>query len=847
MKRGMVVISVACYVTYLLPRNQSVVAQGQSCTMPSNPDTSGIDHIVFIMMENRSFDHFLGWLPNADGQQNLTYYNDAGTGFSTYHLTSYGAGSQSDPAHAYENLHNVDWYFNGYGPNLGWLKNGQNTSHVAIGYYNETDVGFLGQMARQYTALDGYFSSLLSQTWANRKFAHTGQTDRLDNSNWNVSSFATIWDRLLTAGRNVAYYVGDANGWCCIGSDYLSQWYGAKYRSGASNITKTYTQFLSDAQNGTLPDVSYVDPGTCDDHPGDCDILQGDNWINSTVSAVMKSPQWLNSAVVITFDEAGGFFDHVPPKWATAPNPAYRPCTSGGTCETDMDGNGRVPLGFRVPTVVISPFSVGRTASPTVNHLVYDHTSILKLIEWRWHLTNLTGRDGSSDVNNLACAINAPNLLVRPGFEEFAVPALAGPGWQSDSYRQTPAVSDRSQPHTGLQNGKCFSASSRDCGMIQNLAAPTTGTYTFSIYANSDRTGGLVGANVNGTGVASQNVQVRGTGNYGAPYVMTFSANAGDALVVWAYSPATPGTLVIDDSVLTVVPAAGNNILQRSGFEEYSVPALGPPGWLSDTYRQTPAVSDTTQPHSGTKEGMCSTSTYLDCGIIQTVTAPTTGYYTMTFYANASRTGALIGANVNGQLAKSTGVQVRGAGNYGAPYIMTFPANAGDSIVVWMYSPASPGWAVIDDVTLYQNLLQRPSFEEYSVPSLGPPGWLSDNYRQTPAVSSTSQPHSGAKHGLCSTSVSLDCGIIQNLTAPSTGTYTLSFYANADRTGALIGANVNWQLAVSTGVQVRGSGNYGDPYVMTFSANAGDAIVEWMYSPATPGSAMIDDVSLTRQ
>jgi hypothetical protein len=74
-----------------------------------------------------------------------------------------------------------------------------------------------------------------------------------------------------------------------------------------------------------------------------------------------------------------------------------------------------------------------------------------------------------------------------------------------------------------------------------------------------------------------------------------------------------------------------------------------------------------------------------------------------------------------------------------------------------------------------------------------------------------------------------------------------SFYANADRAGALIGANVNGQLANSTSVQIRGSGNYGDPYVMTFSANAGDTIEVWMYSPATPGSAMIDDVSLTRQ
>jgi hypothetical protein len=87
--------------------------------------------------------------------------------------------------------------------------------------------------------------------------------------------------------------------------------------------------------------------------------------------------------------------------------------------------------------------------------------------------------------------------------------------------------------------------------------------------------------------------------------------------------------------------------------------------------------------------------------------------------------------------------------------------------------------------------------------------------------------------------------MFQQLTAPTTGTYTLTFYANADRTGGLVGANRNQDPAASLPVQVRGFGTYGAPYTMTFTAVAGDTIYVWMYSPASPGYVVIDDVSLT--
>jgi hypothetical protein len=160
------------------------------------------------------------------------------------------------------------------------------------------------------------------------------------------------------------------------------------------------------------------------------------------------------------------------------------------------------------------------------------------------------------------------------------------------------------------------------------------------------------------------------------------------------------GTFYNFESV-TYTFGPGINLLQKPGFEEYTTPALGLPGWVSDTpFRETDAFSDTSQPYSGANNGACSTTAALDCGIYQEVTAPSTGTYMLTFYATADRDGGLIGADVNGALAISSPVEARGFRNYGAPYTMTFQATAGDRIRVWMYSPAMPGFVVIDDVSL---------------------------------------------------------------------------------------------------------------------------------------------------
>ncbi len=170
----------------------------------------------------------------------------------------------------------------------------------------------------------------------------------------------------------------------------------------------------------------------------------------------------------------------------------------------------------------------------------------------------------SHDVNVLNLAIfdhvavntsqpQPTDLIIDGGFEQQVPPAL-GPGWVSDyPFRQVPGKSETHQPRTGQQNGACWTPDAGDCGIYQELLAPVTGTYTLTMPASADRPGGLVGANVNGGPAAMANVDVRDFGVYES-YTMTFTANAGDTIRVWMYSPWTRGYVVIDDVTLTVAP-----------------------------------------------------------------------------------------------------------------------------------------------------------------------------------------------------------------------------------------------------------------------------------------------------
>jgi phospholipase C len=378
------------------------VADASSDTIRSG--TPAIQHVVLVMMENRSFDHLLGWLPGADGKQaGLNYTNSGGQSFATRSLApSFRGCGCNDPDHSYEGGR-IE--YNG-GSCDGWLLT---NDLFSIGYYRQQDLSFFGQAATNWTVCDRYFAAIMSETQPNRIYQHAGQTDSLTNRSgstllFNPVTLPTIWDRLAQNSITGRYYYAASTR---IGS-VLSIWGPFTYNS----ISYGTSQFYTDCAAGALPAVSFVDPNLTindanpgnDDHPFG-DIRDGEAFLASIYNAVVSSPNWSNTVLIINFDEWGGFFDHVAP-----------PVVQVEAAEQALGNDGR--LGFRVPCLVISPWA---RKGYVVDNEVFDHTSVLKLIENRWGLRPLTVRD--SNANDLADVLdfahpdfsNPPSLTVPAG------------------------------------------------------------------------------------------------------------------------------------------------------------------------------------------------------------------------------------------------------------------------------------------------------------------------------------------------------------------------------------------------------------------------------------------------
>lgn len=334
----------------------------------------------------------------------------------------------------------------------GFLRAGANDL-FSIGYYEEKDLPFYAALARNYTTCDHYFAPVLGPTFPNRMFLYAAQTDRIENS-LAVCTLPTIFDRLAAAGVSHTYYFSNV--------PYVALW-----KDRYLGISKLHSECLAQARNGTLPAVSFVDPrytirddGTGnDDHPHS-DIRSGERFLFEVFEAISSGPSWASTVLIVNFDEWGGFFDHVPPPRVAAAN----------RVDPDIVG-GKTLLGFRLPVVVASPFSRGEAQKPRISSLVYDHTSVLKLIEWRWELAPLSPRDASDDIHNLAYALNLnqPETAV-PQLPEPFPPASVAPCFASPVAEFSPAGG-------GVRTGVSTSAARQIWRDLQVQAA----TYGFQI------------------------------------------------------------------------------------------------------------------------------------------------------------------------------------------------------------------------------------------------------------------------------------------------------------------------------------------------------------------------------
>jgi phospholipase C len=354
------------------------------------PDKAPFDHVVVVMMENRSFDALLGWLPGADGKQaGLTYARKDGEEFDTWRLAPDFQGcSMQDPFHFSAA---VAEQFND-GKIDGFLTSHPENDLFPLGYYTDEDLPILAKLATSYTTFDNYFSSMLGPTWPNRFYQLCATTDVFETGDFPKEGAErpsklelAIFDRLNDAGITSAYY--------SPGEPMTMLFQSKKYDA----LTRPYEEFLEHAKEGTLPHVSFVDPnytaeaeftGLSNDFHAYGDVRAGDEFLAEVHDAIANSPQWDKTVMVINFDEHGGFFDHVVP-------PPVEDDTVVGAPVPNLKN-----LGFRVPAIVVSPFAPDKieTDGP------YEHCSVLKMIEWRWGLEPMTVRDEKA--KNLAEALD---------------------------------------------------------------------------------------------------------------------------------------------------------------------------------------------------------------------------------------------------------------------------------------------------------------------------------------------------------------------------------------------------------------------------------------------------------
>ncbi|HUP92986.1 MAG TPA: alkaline phosphatase family protein [Solimonas sp.] len=376
--------------------NEKAAAAATAATTASlpAPEASGIDHIVVVMMENRSFDHFLGWVPGADGiQAGVTQIDRDGNPHQSWDLApNFQNCNLNDPDHSYAGGHTQV----NDGKMDGFLQTQPTGDIFPIGYYTAESLPFFKGCADNWTICDKYFSGILGLTTPNRVYMHAGQTDRVSNT-VDISTLPTVWDRMLEKGRSVAYYYTDVS--------YTSFW-GDKYKP----FSKKYdmASFAADIAAGPLPDLMFVDNVgntldeggaiSMDDHPY-ADIRNGQAFLNAVYDVLRQSPSWERTLVVINYDEWGGFYDHVPP-----------PIAPVSADEAALGNDGR--LGCRVPCVLIGP----RARRGHVEHMQLDPNSILNMIAWRFGFEPLGVRTNSANLA-LALDFDSPPNLSAPAFE----------------------------------------------------------------------------------------------------------------------------------------------------------------------------------------------------------------------------------------------------------------------------------------------------------------------------------------------------------------------------------------------------------------------------------------------
>jgi phospholipase C len=374
---------------------------------------AAINHVVVLMLENRSFDSMLGMLyPKSDdfdglsgdeanptswepGAETVKVWNQPGTDratmtipdpdpgelFTDMNMQLFGAGGpNSDPP-----------AMQGFLINYAAQKTATDLVHGIMHYFTPDQVPVISGLARIFTCSDRWHASAPCQTWPNRCFVHTATAGGHINNEPDKLPFLmkSIYELLDEGGKSWKIYFHDLPQSATLGN---------VWRSGAFNFRLFEREFARDAAAGNLPNYSFIEPRYFadgplnlipnDEHPPH-NVHYGEQLIATIYNALRASPNWPETLFIVTYDEHGGCFDHVPPPAAAAPSPG-----------PGAEGFGFDRYGVRVPAVIISPYlkSPGTIARPPEGAAYpFDHTSIIATVRRLFGLGGpLTGRDAAA-------------------------------------------------------------------------------------------------------------------------------------------------------------------------------------------------------------------------------------------------------------------------------------------------------------------------------------------------------------------------------------------------------------------------------------------------------------------
>ncbi len=341
------------------------------------PGRTPIEYVYVIMKENHGFDNYFGTFPGVDGlPPNVSLPDGYGGNVSPHWMAAYFS---PDISHSRES--ELTAYDNG--TNQGFAvavdAGDRALADVAMGYYDSREIGDYWTLARNYTLADRYFQSMLGPTVPNRLFSIAGTNAGLaDNvligAQFNVP---TIFDQLTGSGVSWHYYYSPGT----FHGPLPSYFTGIASSAAMKAQLLTMDHLLPDLASNRTAQVTYIDPEddfTISEHPPE-NVTTGEAWTMSLIHAIMGLPTWNRTAIFLTWDENGGFYDHVPPP------------------QVDAWG-----YGFRVPMIVISPYA----RRGYVDTDIMDHTSILKFISTNWGLPSLTPREAAA--NDMSSAFRFP-------------------------------------------------------------------------------------------------------------------------------------------------------------------------------------------------------------------------------------------------------------------------------------------------------------------------------------------------------------------------------------------------------------------------------------------------------